>query len=301
MPIIFEKLKYKILLNFFRKKKKLLWILVNNLMSNLINSPKISVLSLSDNTTIGNKGEKIFVTNDSYQTWYIMNDKNFHKKFIQEISKLINLNLKYNFVDIGANTGLLTKSILKNLNNIENCFLVEPSKDNIFCIENNLKNFKNVYISDFALDKNDGKKKLFIDKNNKGNLSFNYEMMTLKENKLNFMNSKEDFEIINCKNTHNYFNEISNNLKNIIKIDVQGYDENIFQEIPEEVLKNTDILIIEITPLKSKIFDKEKFNLKLKCFKRYINFDGDSINIEQINKMTEKKSGKSSDLIFLNK
>ena len=79
MPIIFEKLKYKILLNFFRKKKRLLWILVNNLMSNLINSPKISVLSLSDNTTIGNKGEKIFVTNDSYQTWYIMNDKNFHK------------------------------------------------------------------------------------------------------------------------------------------------------------------------------------------------------------------------------
>ena len=59
-------------------------------------------------------------------------------------------------------------------------------------------------------------------------MSFNYEMMTLKENKLNFMNSKEDFEIINCKNTHNYFNEISNNLKNIIKIDVQGYDENIF-------------------------------------------------------------------------
>ena len=71
-----------------------------------------------------------------------MNDKNFHKKFIQEISKLINLNLKYNFVDIGANTGLLTKSILKNLNNIENCFLVEPSKDNIFCIKNNLKILK---------------------------------------------------------------------------------------------------------------------------------------------------------------
>ena len=79
-----EKLKYKIFLSFFKKKKKLLWTLTNNLIS----SPTISVLNLTTNTTLGRKNDKIFVTNDSYQTWYIMNDENLHQNFIDQISNL---------------------------------------------------------------------------------------------------------------------------------------------------------------------------------------------------------------------
>lgn len=295
-----EKLKYNFFLNFFKKKRKLLWTLTNNLTSNLISSPTISVLNLNDQTNLGKKNEKIFVTNDSYQTWYIINDQNFHQKFINQISNLSNPEIKYNLIDIGANTGLLTRCLLNNLNNIHNSFLVEPDRDNLFCIKNNLKNFKNINIGEFALDLKDGEKKLFIDKNNKGNLSFNFEMMTLKQDKLNFMNSEDNYEIVNCKSIKNYFNEIKNELKNIIKIDVQGHDEVVFQEIPEEILQNTDILIIEITPLKSKIFDKQKFNSKLNCFKKFTNFNGDTITVDQINQMIELESGKSFDLIFLN-
>ena len=295
-----NRLKYKFFLNFFKNKKKFLWTLSNNLMSSLISSPTISVLNLTEDTKIGKKNEKIFVTNDSYQTWYIMNDKTYHQKFIDRISNLVNLNIQYNLIDIGANTGIITRCLLKNFRNIKNAFLVEPDKDNLFCIYNNLKDFKNINIYDFALDVLDGEKKLFIDKNNKGNLSFNYEMMTLKEDKLNFMNSVDNYKIVKSKNVNNYFNEIKNNLKNIIKIDVQGYDEIIFQEIPKEILKNTHILIIEITPLKSKSFDKKKFNSKLNCFKKFTNFNGDLISTDQINKMIETKSGKNFDLIFLN-
>ena len=274
--------------------------ITNNLLSNSVNTPSISVLNLTQDTAIGKKGEKIFVTNDSYQTWYIINDKEFHRKFINQIYDLINQNIKYNFFDIGANTGLITRGLLNNLDNIENCFLIEPDQDNLFCLKNNLKKFKNIDISDFALDLEDGKKKLFLDKNNKGNLSFNYEMMKLKENKLNFMNSENDFNIVNCKSTNDFFKEKRNDLKNIIKIDVQGYDEVIFQEIPEEVLNQTDILIIEITPLKSKSFDKKKFYNKLICFKKFMNFNGETVTIDQIIQMTEKKSGQGFDLIFLN-
>ena len=72
---------------------------------------------------------------------------------------------------------------------------------------------------------------------------------------------------------NDFFKEKKNNLKNIIKIDVQGYDEVIFQDIPKEVLSQTDILIIEITPLKSKSFDKKRFNDKLACFKKFMNFN----------------------------
>ena len=294
-----DKIKYYFFFNLFKNKKKLLWTLTNNLLSNSISIPSISVLTLSTDTTIGKKNEKIFVTNDSYQTWYILNDKNFHREFVQKINDLTDKNTNYNFIDIGANTGLLSKSLLKNLDNISSIFAVEPNQDNFFCLKNNLNMYKNVQVFKFALDLKDGEKKLFLDKNNKGNLSFNYEMMTLKEDKLNFMNSPEDYELVDCKSVKNFFNEIKNDKKNIIKIDIQGYDEIIFQELPDDILKNTEILIIEITPLKTKKLNFDIFNSKLKMFSKYTNFKGDIISLDQINKSVRMTTGESIDLIFL--
>tara|TARA_E500000331_G_C17152378_1_gene667930 strand:+ start:203 stop:1096 length:894 start_codon:yes stop_codon:yes gene_type:complete len=294
-----DKIKYYFFFNLFKNKKKLLWTLTNNLLSNSISIPSISVLTLSTDTTIGKKNEKIYVTNDSYQTWYILNDKNFHREFVQKINDLTDKNTNYNFIDIGANTGLLSKSLLKNLDNISSIFAVEPNQDNFFCLKNNLNMHKNVQVFKFALDLKDGEKKLFLDKNNKGNLSFNYEMMTLKEDKLNFMNSPEDYELVDCKNVKNFFNEIKNDKKNIIKIDIQGYDEIIFQELPDDILKNTEILIIEITPLKTKKLNFDIFNSKLKMFSKYTNFKGDIISLDQINKSVRMTTGESIDLILL--
>ena len=303
--MIIEKIKYNLLLNFFRKKKKLLWTLTNHLFENSISTPSISVLNLSADTTFGEKNEKIFVTNDSYQTWYIINDKNFHKSFVEKIRDLTDVNRNYTFVDIGANTGLLTKALLNNLENINNSYLIEPDKDNVFCLQHNLSKYKNVHTFNFALDVHDGERKLFIDKNNKGNLSFNYEMMTAKENKLSFMNSPNNYEIVVCKSVNNFFNEINNENNNenkfIVKIDVQGHDETIFQEIPENILKNTKVLIIEITPLASKNFNLDKFNSKLKIFSKFTNFEGDLLSHDEVIKLIKMKTGKESiDLIFIN-
>ena len=300
MKNFFTKIKYKIFLKFFRQKKKLLWTLVNNLMNGFISAPTISVLTLREDTSLGKKNEKIFVTNDSYQTWYIMNSRDFHKSFVDKVLKFTKSNISYNLIDIGANTGLLTRCLLNNLNNIKNCFLVEPDPDNLFCIKNNLQNFENINTLDCALDLSDGEKKLFIDQNNKGNLSLNYEMMTLKEDKLSFMNSEDNYINVKTKNIKNYFNDIRNENNNIVKIDVQGYDEIIFQEIPRDVLIKTDILFIEITPLKSKKFDEEKFTLNLDLFKKYITSNGNQLTKNEVIQITKRQSGKSLDLIFLN-
>jgi len=300
MKNFFTKTKYKFLLIFFRKKTKLLWTLVNNLMNSFISVPTISVLTLREDTSLGKKNEKIFVTNDSFQTWYIMNSRDFHKSFVDKVLEFTKSDISYNFIDIGANTGLLTRCLLNNLSNIRSCFLVEPDPDNLFCIKNNLQNFKNVNILNYALDLSDGEKKLFIDQNNRGNLSLNYEMMTLKEDKLSFMNSEDNYINVKTKNIKNYFSDIRNVNNNIIKIDVQGYDEVIFQEIPKDVLIKTDVLFIEITPLKSKKFDEEKFNLNLDFFKRYFTSNGDQLKKNEVIELTKRQSGKNFDLIFLN-
>ena len=294
-----EKLKYKILLSIFKKKKKLLWTLANNLFQNLLSAPSISVLKLSADTTLGKKNEKIFVTNDSYQTWYIMNDKNFHKQFIDKVKEVTDIDKNYTFIDIGANTGLLTKALLNSSKNINSCYLIEPDKDNFFCLKHNLHKHENIHTFNFALDINDGEKKLYIDHNNKGNLSFNYEMMTLKSDKLNFMNSVNNYEIVKCKSVNNFFNEVNNENNFIIKIDVQGYDEVIFQEIPENILKNTKILFIEITPLQSKKFNLEKLNSKLKIFSKINNFKGDFFSHNNIIESSNNNK-EPIDLIFTN-
>lgn len=298
MVNLFEKLKYNFFLKFFNNKKKLLWTLVNNSLTNLISTPTISVLHQSTDTNIGKKGEKIFVTNDSYQTWYIMNDKNFHQNLIDNLKNIINKNNNYNFIDVGANTGLLIKSVLNNFDNIKHSYLIEPDKDNFFCAQNNLKSYKDVQIYNFALDIKDGEKKLFIDKNNKGNLSFNFEMMKFKHDKLSFMNSENNFEIVNCKRIDSFFENINNDLKNIIKIDVQGYDEIIFQEIPINTLIKTDIIILEITPLNSKRFNLEKFISKLEYFDKFTDFENRKFTKEDIIKFTQITSGNNIDIIM---
>ena len=65
----------------------------------------------------------------------------------------------------------------------------------------------------FEIDKKNEKKKLYIDNNNKVNLSFFFEM--IKKDRLNYMNTQNSFEIIKCENIKNFFKSI--NLKtNII-------------------------------------------------------------------------------------
>ena len=298
--MILEKIKYKLLINIFNKKKKLLWTLVNNLFHNLLSAPTISVLNLSTNTTLGKKNEKIFVTNDSYQTWYIMNDTNFHKQLIDKVKEITDNDKNYTFIDIGANTGLLTKALLNSSKNINQSYLIEPDKDNFFCLQHNLHKYENIHAFNFALDIKEGEKKLYIDKNNKGNLSFNYEMMTLKSDKLNFMNSVNNYEIVKCKSVNDFFNEINNENNLIIKIDVQGYDEIIFQEIPENILKNTKMLFIEITPLKSKDFDIEKLKSKLKIFSEINNFNGETFTYKNVIDYSNNNK-EAVDFILINK
>jgi len=298
--MFFQKFKYKILTNFFKKRKKLLWTLSNNLISETLFPPTISVINLTKDTCIGKKNERIFVRNDSYLSWYVFNSDNVYQDIVNKISTFLNNDQNYNLIDIGANIGLLARGLLRRNNNIKKCYVVEPDEDNFYCIKNNLKEFKNTFLSNFALDVEDGNKKLFIDQNNKANLSFNFEMMKKKEDKLNFMNYEESYKIVKCKSVKNYFADIDNSNKNIIKIDAQGYDENIFQEIPENILANTSILMLEVTPLETKTFNREKLNQNLKYFKKYYNFNNEELNIDDINKLISLKSGKHFDLIFLN-
>jgi len=297
--INFNQIKFNFLLKIFKKKRKLLWTLNYLLNARSVSAPYTSVLYLNEETSLGKKGERIFVTNDSYQTWYIINSKEFNKNFVDNIKKNIQPNKNYNLIDIGANTGLVSRSFLKSINNITDIYCVEPDEENFYCLEKNLEFFSKKNLYNFALDILEGKKNLYIDKVNKGNLSFYSEQIKRDEDKLSYLNDDKSFTEVNCKRIEEFFLLIDNKNTNIIKIDVQGYDEVIFQEIPDQVLNNTDMVIIEITPLKTKEFDKEKFDKKMSHFSKYIDLDGNKLTKEDILKTSLKKNGKNKDFIFL--
>ena len=297
--MILNQLKFKLLLNFFKNKKKLLWTLKNHLFENEIGSPKISILTLSKNTVLGKKNEKIYVVNDSYQSWNLINDANYQNEFIKRIKEFIDKKIQYDFIDIGANIGLMTRCLLNNKINIKNSYCIEPNRENFFCLKNNLANFKNINLYNFALDKIEGKKKLYLDKHNKGNFSFYSEMMTLKKHKLNFLNSNKNYEIIECKSIKKFFGRLVVK-ENIIKIDTQGYDEIIFQEIPEKILKKNKIMIIEISPISSKKINFEKYSNNLRFYNKFTDFEGKIYSRQDVLDLSKNTEGKNTDLIFLN-
>ena len=112
------------------------------------------------------------------------------------------------------------------------------------------------------------------------------------------MNSPDNYEIIKCESTQKFFKSIKLK-KNIIKIDTQGYDEIIFQEIPKSVLKKNQILIIEITPINEKKINFSKYRENLNLYKKFTDFDGNIYNKDQVIELSKKTKGKNIDLIFL--
>ena len=124
-------------------------------------------------------------------------------------------------------------------------------------------------------------------------------MMSLSKDKLNFLNSNKNYEIIKCKNIKNFFNKLSVK-ENIIKIDTQGYDEIIFQEIPEKILKKNKIMIIEISPINSKKINFKKYYNNLQFYKKFTDFNGKNYSKQEVLDLSKYTGGKNIDLIFLN-
>ena len=75
----------------------------------------------------------MYLVNDSFQSWNIINDQNYQNEFIKKIKSIINKKIKYDFVDIGANIGIMSKCLLNNKIRLSNTYCVEPNQENYFC------------------------------------------------------------------------------------------------------------------------------------------------------------------------
>tara|TARA_B100001029_G_C15054699_1_gene453446 strand:+ start:44 stop:967 length:924 start_codon:yes stop_codon:yes gene_type:complete len=240
----FSLLQNGVLTFFYKLKLKFFYYQSFNLFKNYPAKPKIVGLELNKKTLMGEKGELIFLPNDVYLTWSLMK----YGEIKYPISKIIKRNLqknkKYTFIDIGANTGLLSREININNKNVERIICVEPVKKTFECLEKNSLNFRKKLLFNFGLGEKNSIEKIFIDNSNHGNSSLSKEMMELSKHK------NYETENIKIKSVSSFFRKIKDEIKGkslIIKIDVQSYDELIFSLIPEEVISQTDLLCFELT------------------------------------------------------
>jgi len=195
-------------------------------------------------------------------------------RYENSIIQLINYLSKKNnhfFIDIGANIGLTS---IQCGNNFREIYLFEP---NIFCLpilKINLKiNIKKKYkIYEYALGEKNEKKKLYIPIKNWGGAFIK------KGNfyKTDILSKKDGFKIFNTKNyikqtiiikrTKTIFSQLfkklikEKKLNGIIKIDVEGYEKIIIQEISKILPKHLKIFII---------FENLKKDIDIKILKKF--------------------------------
>ena len=244
-----------ILTRIYKFKPKFFFYSFYNYFESYAASPQITGLYFSKKTKVANKGDVIYLPNDTQITWHLVKYGELDYSISKIIKKKLNKNTKYTFIDIGANVGLVSRQLFLEHKNIEQYICIEPVSKTFKCLEKNTSGLKNINLYNFALGSKSETKKIFIDKSNHGNSSLEKTMMSLSKY------SKYEVEKIKVLSVQSFFNSIKKSIKGkklIIKIDTQSLDELIVSQLPNHVMKNVVLLNYELTSIKG--IKKEKIS-----------------------------------------
>ena len=240
-----------ILKKIFLNKFKSIFFMLQNSKSDFLEIKDISFL-IKKKTPLGLKNSVLYSRSDLTITPNLLKNGQWDY-FIIDFIKKYKKKLNYDFIDVGANIGLITRQLILKKIKISNFHCIEPEKNNFLLLKKNLEDFKKekIFFYNIALvPNNKNLKKIFINKNNFGDFSL------IKQNK----NSKSIN--IHIKNVNTFLKKIihQKNIKNIIyKSDIQGMDEMVALSIDKQIQDKIKIIILEITNIKYLNKELEKF------------------------------------------
>ena len=261
------------------------------------------LLILNRNSSLGRKGECVWTPQDKtifkfvvdHGEWEI-DESRFLAGQITLVETSSSSKSKVVFIDIGANSGLVTRQVLNLSESDCDVVLVEPIPNHVKAIEANLKKFNeknNLLIVEAALGETSGKLEISIDNSNKGNSSFLPSAMPNSGFQKLVVNTiaVQDFVTHYIPNSDNY----------VVKSDTQGYDSKILALLPVEFWNSCAGAVIEVWSLP----EVEAFQVE-KLLNMWIGFsntnwaaDGSApTNLEEIGKFWLSKSGKSRNLFL---
>jgi FkbM family methyltransferase len=288
---------------------KKLTLIISNLLRNLgaifgiIGARKIGksingnvLLRLNKSYPLGNKGFVLELPRDRtiynhvkrYGFWEI-NESTFLALGLKTAEN--KSDSKIAFLDIGANTGLVTLQVINHSNSESDFFLFEPIPKHVGAIRHNLGSMPNVQINEFALSNLNGSAFIYTDNYNKGNSSL--FKAVVPEGK----HIKTLIELIDadewCKSNLKRYTGF------VVKSDTQGMDALILSRISEKIWNAVECAIIEVWAL-PEINSLSVVNLldKFQDFS-YVSWDpfsGQLVSIEEIRDFWLSKNGNSRNL-----
>lgn len=282
----------KILKKLFINKFKNIFYMLQNSNSKYFEFNKI-VLKIKKDNTFGKKNAVITSRIDQLITPNILKSGKWDYFIIEFINKYcLKKRSKFNFIDVGANIGLISLQLINTNRYIKNYFCVEPDIQNYNILKENLSVNKtnNINTYNYALidGKNKKKQKIFIDKSNFGNYSL------IKKN-----NYQIDY--VKSYNAKKFLNRIINkygSYKFIYKSDTQGYDEIILLSLGSNIIKRFKILILEISNFDFLARNIDKFIEILDQFDEKVDEKGRNLNNKNI---LEKISSRKEFNLLLSK
>ena len=213
-----------------------------------------SLLKLKRKTPLGRKSKIIQLPKDAviYESvikngFWSLDESIFLSKGLKDVVQ----RGRTCFLDIGANTGLISLQVLNKVSANYDNILVEPISQHIEAIKENVAstfNGKNVKIYPYALGVQDGQTEIFIENLNRGNTSLLRELVP---------SDSSYTENIGIKSTLEFSRKY---LKDydflVIKSDIQGFDSVVLSQLPQEIWDKTYRAVIEVWA-HSKVNQKE--------------------------------------------
>jgi FkbM family methyltransferase len=164
--------------------------------------------------------------------------------FLSDALKRLSRAKKVAFLDLGANTGIVTLQTMGLAQTNAEAILVEPLPLHVECINFNvadLRKTNEVYVFPFALGKANGKTQIFTQSYNYGNTSLISSNMPAKESIISeiMMRKTEDFLEESLRGYSDY----------VLKSDLQGYDAVVLASISKTIWDRTEAAVVEIWAL----------------------------------------------------
>lgn len=261
------------------------------------------ILILNRKTSLGLRGEKITTPHDQTIYRHVVENGEWEPEESRFLSsQLISLTAlrdakhKIALVDIGANSGLVTRQTLTLSQSHCDAVLVEPIPNHARAIEANLEKFKGinrVEIIEAALGEKSGDNEIRIEISNKGNSSFLASAMP------NSGVERLSVKILSVEKFYNGF--LSNFDYFVLKSDTQGFDSKILALLPTIFWSKCQGAVIEVWALSEIEVTSVKILLSKWVNFPYLNWatDGSApTNLEEISKFWLSKTGNSRNLFI---
>lgn len=182
------------------------------------------------------KGELIFVKIPSIQNGIYLRNKTydihiFFQIFIrEELSFVKNHNHLNTIIDAGANIGLSTV-YLKSLFPEATILAIEPAKENFLLLQKNLNGYKNLIPVNAAVT--GGKRMVSILNPSSNVASFQVGV-------------SESLNTILSNTLEGFINDCAFEKIDLVKMDIEGSEKEVFEEIDNSVLQKVQAFAIEI-------------------------------------------------------